>query len=76
MATHGKIGLYDSAAEDWTAYTERLEQYFLANDVTTAEKQRAISFKLRAVHLFTVSSVVWLLQKNPLTSLFNSLSNW
>ena len=41
MATQGKIGLYDSAAEDWTAY-KRLERYFLANDVTTAEKQRAI----------------------------------
>ena len=43
MATHGRIGEFNRAEEeDWTAYCERLEQYFLANDVESAEKQRAI----------------------------------
>ena len=42
MATHGTLGEFDSNREDWTSYSERLEQYFQANDVESAEKQRAI----------------------------------
>ena len=53
MATHGSIGPFEPKEEDWTdfggdqfssdrSYTERLEQYFTANDVKDAEKQRAI----------------------------------
>lgn len=42
MATHGNIGQFDRGTEDWKAYCERLEQYFLANDVDDAAKQRAI----------------------------------
>ena len=30
MATHGSIGEFNSEKETWTAYTERLEEYFLA----------------------------------------------
>ncbi len=42
MATHGAFGEFESSKEDWTSYTERLEHYFEANDVNSAEKQRAI----------------------------------
>ena len=42
MATHGSIGPFEPKEEDWTSYTERLEQYFTANDVEDAGKQRAI----------------------------------
>ena len=42
MATHGTLGEFDSSREDWTSYSERLEQYFHANDVDSPEKQRAI----------------------------------
>ena len=31
-----------SSAEDWAPYVERMDQYFLANDVTEAAKKRAI----------------------------------
>ena len=42
MATkHGSIGEFDSSVEDWTSYTERLQQYFAANDVADG-KQRAV----------------------------------
>ncbi len=27
MALHGTVGEFDAAVEDWTAYSERLEQY-------------------------------------------------
>ena len=42
MATHGNIGEYDPQKEDWTSYSERLTEYFTANDVDDAAKQRAI----------------------------------
>ena len=42
MATHVSLGAFDCGVEEWTAYCERLEQYFLANDVEDAGKQRAI----------------------------------
>ena len=43
-ATYGSIGEFDSAREDWVSYTERLEQYFTANDIKAEEedKRRAI----------------------------------
>ena len=42
MATHGNIGEYDPQKEDWTSYSERLTEYFTANDVDDAAKKRAI----------------------------------
>lgn len=36
------FGAFDHGTEEWMAYCERLEQYFLANDVEDAGKQRAI----------------------------------
>ena len=42
MATHGTIGEFKNAQEDWRSYVERLQQYFVANDVQGAEKQRAV----------------------------------
>ena len=32
-ATHGNIGEFNTKCEDWVSYTERLEQYFTANDI-------------------------------------------
>ena len=31
-----------STNEDWNSYVERLEQYFMANDVSTAGKKKAV----------------------------------
>ncbi len=42
MATHGSLGEFNDAIEDWASYSERLEMYFVANDVTNAQKKRAI----------------------------------
>lgn len=41
MALYSRIGEFDSAHEDWLSYTERLEQFFTANDIDDATKQRA-----------------------------------
>ena len=42
MVTHGSIGEFQHTQEPWQSYVERLQQYFVANDVDAAEKQRAI----------------------------------
>ncbi len=42
MAVHGSVGLFDSNQEDWTSYVERLEAYFIANDVDDGVKKRSI----------------------------------
>ena len=42
MATYGKIGEFKESEESWTQYVERLEQYFLSNEVEEVAKRRAI----------------------------------
>ena len=42
MATYGKIQEFKPSEENWNQYVERLEQYFIANDVKDMAKQRAI----------------------------------
>ena len=41
MAAHGKLDQFQGQ-EDWESYEERLQQYFVANDIKDAEKQRVI----------------------------------
>ena len=42
MAAHCKLDQFHTGQDDWESYEERLQQYFVANDVKDAEKQRAI----------------------------------
>ena len=42
MAKHGSLGEFDQQTGDWKSYIERTQQYFAANDVTDADKQRVI----------------------------------
>ena len=43
MATPlGNLTEYDPGREDWTAYTERLQQFFIAYDIENENKQRAV----------------------------------
>ena len=39
---HGVISEYEASKEDWTSYTERLQQHFAANEIVSEDKQRAI----------------------------------
>ena len=41
MPTYGKLTDHDDS-EDWIQYTERMESYFEANEITDADKQRNI----------------------------------
>ena len=43
MATHhGTITEFSGNSDDWEAYIEQLENYFVANDIDSAAKKRAI----------------------------------
>ena len=39
---HGVVSPFDGNQEDWVEYAERLESYFIANDITDTNKRRAI----------------------------------
>ena len=42
MATIGKMDVFDSSQETWDTYAERLEQYFLANDIAPDKQVPAL----------------------------------
>lgn len=39
---HGTVSPFDGSQEDWIEYAERLDSYFVANDITDVAKKRAI----------------------------------
>ena len=42
MARYGTIEPLNAETDDWKIYVERLDQYFIANEVTDTAKKRAI----------------------------------
>ena len=41
-SNHGHVGERNNQLEDCRSYTERLQNYFIANDIKSKAKQRAI----------------------------------
>ena len=39
---HGTVAVFDGTQEKWIDYAERLDSYFVANDIRDAAKKRAI----------------------------------
>ena len=52
MATHGRIGEFNPQREDWTSYTERLQEYFAANEIEEAAKQKAVLLSVVGVEMY------------------------
>ena len=42
MATHGTVKAFNEQSDDWPSYIERLQHYFIANDVQEEAKKRSI----------------------------------
>ena len=42
VGLHGTAPVFDETQEEWAEYAERLESYFLANDIVDRGKKRAI----------------------------------
>ena len=53
----GKIEAFDEANEDWSTYVERVEQYFLANEI---EDEKQVPARLSLILRF---EDVWLVTK-------------
>ena len=51
---HGSIGEYRSEREEWDSYVKRLDQYFVANDVTNAAKKKALLLSLCGAETYTL----------------------
>ena len=45
MATHGTLNAFNPAKEQWTAYAERLNYYFIANGVKNDAQKCAIFYQ-------------------------------
>ena len=39
---HGTVSVFDGSQEDWVEYAERLESYFIVNEITDPAKKQAI----------------------------------
>ena len=42
VGLHGAVGPFELSKEEWCEYSERLAHYFIANDIVSVEKMRAI----------------------------------
>ena len=62
---------FEAARDDWTSYAERLEQYFAANDVDSAEKRRAFFLSARGAQTYQLVKI--LVSPNPTERLFGEL---
>ena len=71
MSLFGSVGEWRSEEEDWKNYKERLQMYFLANDVVDAGKQRAIL--LSVVGAKTYAILRGLSGNNPSQKTFTEL---
>ena len=68
----GQMELFDIEGEDWPTYVERLEQFFTANDVNTAEKK--VATLLTVVGAKTYAMIKDLVAPNkPATKTFEEL---
>ena len=59
MATHGTLSAFDSSTTNWCSYTDQLNYYVIANEVTTDKKKVAILLSACGQATFkTISSLV------------------
>ena len=50
---HGRVSAFDANQEEWIEYVERLELYFLANDITDPAKKSDSTKRRRSNNLST-----------------------
>ena len=48
MASIGQIREFDASVEDWPTYVERLELYYLANDIKDEKKKACLLTQMGA----------------------------
>ena len=58
MAVHGSIGEFSVGSETWVSYIERLQQYFVANDIKGDDRQRAVLLSVCGASTYTAKNEV------------------
>ena len=59
MAVFGQLAEFDESKEEWPLYAEMLEQYWAANGVDDADRQRAVLLSVIAARTYrTLRSLV------------------
>ena len=71
MSLLGIIGEFDVNVEEFTSYAERMEQYFIANDIVDAVKKRAIFLSVMGPRAYKL--IRSLSQNNPAAKTFDEL---
>ena len=51
-SNRGHIGEFNSQLEDWCSYNERLQNYFIANDIKSEVKQCAVLLSVCGLHTY------------------------
>ena len=57
MAANNLLGLlepFDACTDDWNSYVERLEQYFIVNDIVDVKKKVAICLTVIGSNTYTL----------------------
>ena len=58
-SNHGQITEFSGNADNWEAYVEQLESYFVANDIITGTKKRTILLSSCGIATYkTIQNVV------------------
>ena len=51
---HGTIAEFSGITEDWEAYMEQLESYFVTNNITATAKKRAVLLSLCGTAMYKI----------------------
>ena len=55
MPVHGRVECFDPATDDWSTYVERLEHYFIANDIITKAKRRSTLLTVAGPEVYSLA---------------------
>ena len=65
--THGSVGEFNNAEEDWKTYVERVDLYFTANEITNAAKKRAVLLSVCGAKTYHTIRISWHLQNRQIS---------
>ena len=66
------VGTENTQREDWTSYTERLQEYFAANGIKIAAKQKAVLLSIVRAEMYQLIGSLTAPQKTK----ENLLKSW
>ena len=55
IPVHRRVECFDPATDDWSTYVERLEHYFIANDITTEAKRRSTLLTVAGPEVYSLA---------------------